>query len=34
MNVVAVAIVSAIVLGHPFNKRVIFWLVQIALSFI
>ena len=27
MNFVAVAIVSAIVLGHPFNKRVVFWLV-------
>ena len=24
MNFVAVAIVSAIVLGHPFNKRVVF----------
>ena len=27
MNSVVVAIVSAIVLGHPFNNRVVFWLV-------
>ena len=34
MNIVAVAIVSVIVLGHPFNKRVVFWLVLIAFSFV
>ena len=34
MNFVAVAIVSAIVLGHPFNKGVGFWLVYIAFSFV
>ena len=27
MNFVAVAIASVPVLGHPFNKRVVFWLV-------
>ena len=28
MNFVAVAIVSAIVLGHPFNKRVVFQITK------
>ena len=34
MNFVAVAIVFAIVLGHPFNKRTDFGLVQISFLFV
>ena len=33
MKFVAVAIVSAIVLGNLFNKAVVFWLLQIAFSY-